>query len=129
MIYPILSLKVLIFSIWTDKRLPAPSQQVEHLLNMFTGNNKETGTTPLSSFLILNSFHALFLCLSYLLWTVSSLLEWMILQTKPHEIKSFLSFNFSITNVCGAICLAEDGTRMVAYSFNYPLVLFRNGLT
>ena len=44
--------------------LPVQSQQLEHVWDMFTVNNKDTGTAPLSSFLILNSFHTLFLCLS-----------------------------------------------------------------
>ena len=36
----------------------------------------------------------------------------MISQTKPLKTKSFLPFNFSVTNICVAILLAEDGTRM-----------------
>ena len=74
---------------------------------MLTVNNKDTGTTPLASFLILNSFHSWFLRLSSLLWTGSSLIEWMISQTKPLKIKPFLTFNFSITNICVAILLAD----------------------
>ena len=36
----------------------------------------------------------------------------MISQTKPLKAKSFLPFNFSVTKICVAIRLAEDGTRM-----------------
>ena len=36
----------------------------------------------------------------------------MISQTKPLKIKSFLPFNFAITQLCVAIPVAEDGTRM-----------------
>ena len=37
----------------------------------------------------------------------------MISQTKPLKTKSFLPFNFSVTNICVAIRLAyEGGTRM-----------------
>ena len=36
----------------------------------------------------------------------------MISQTKPLKTKSFLSFNFSVTSICVAIRLTEDGTRM-----------------
>ena len=36
----------------------------------------------------------------------------MVSQTKPLKIESFLPFKFSITNICVAIRLAEDGTRM-----------------
>ena len=50
----------------------------------------------------------------------NSLLGRMISQTKPLKIKSFLPFNFSITKICVAIRLAEDGTRMDG--INYPLV-------
>ena len=35
----------------------------------------------------------------------------MISQTKPLKTKSFLPFNFSVTNILVAIRL-EDGTRM-----------------
>ena len=41
----------------------------------------------------------------------------MISQTKPLKIKSFLSFNLSITKICVAIRLAEDGTRMSGILF------------
>ena len=116
MIYLILSLKVLIFSIWIW-RLPVQSQQLEHVWNMFTGNLNDTVTTPLFSFLILNSFHTLLFFLSSLLWTGSFLLGRMTSQTKPLKIKSFLPFNSSTTNICAAICLAEDRTRMGSIYF------------
>ena len=45
----------------------------------------------------------------------------MISQTKPFKTKS-LQFNFAVTKICAAIHLSEDGTRMAAYGFNYPLV-------
>ena len=51
--------------------------------------------------------------------------KWMISQTKPLKIKSFLPFNFAITEICVAIRLPENGARMGeggANSFNYPLV-------
>ena len=105
-------IKCLSFEYEPGKRLPVQSQQLEHVWNMITVNNKDTGTTPLSSFLILNSFYTSFLCSSSLLWTGSSLLGRMISQTKPLKIKSFLPFNFPITNIRSAIRLAEDGTRM-----------------
>ena len=91
------------------------SQQLEHVWNMFTVNNKNTEMMPSSSFLILNSFHPLSLCLSSWLWAGRSLLGRMISQTKPLKIKYFLPFNFSITNICVAIRLAEDGTRMAGF--------------
>ena len=78
--------------------MPVQSQQLEHVGNMFTVNNEDTGTTPLSSCLILNSCHTLFLCLTS--------------QTKALKTKSFFPFNFSVTNMCVAIRLAKDGTRM-----------------
>ena len=53
MIYPILSSKVPIFSIWIWQTIVC---LLEHVWNMFTVNNKDTVTMPLSSFLILNSF-------------------------------------------------------------------------
>ena len=46
----------------------------------------------------------------------------MVSQTKPLKIESFLPFKFSITNICVAIRLAEDGTRMGGKYFIYPLV-------
>ena len=64
------------------------------------------------TFLILNSFHTSFLCLSYKLWTGNSLLGQMISQTKTFKLKSFLPFNFAITKICVAVRLAEDGKRM-----------------
>ena len=36
----------------------------------------------------------------------------MVSQTERLKKKSFLPFNFTITKICVAICLAEDGTRM-----------------
>ena len=36
----------------------------------------------------------------------------MVSQTEPLKRKSFLPFNFPVTNICVAIRLAEDGTRM-----------------
>ena len=74
---------------------------------MFTVNNKDTRTLTLT-FLILNSFHTLLLCLCYELWTGNSLLERMISQIKPLRIKYFLPFNFEITTICVAIRLTED---------------------
>ena len=56
---------------------------------MFTVNNKGTQTTPLPSFLILHSFHTLFLALSSLLSTGTSLLGRMILEKKPLKINVF----------------------------------------
>ena len=47
----------------------------------------------------------------------------MISQAKILKIKSFLPFNFAVTKICAAIRLSENGTRMGAYSFDYPLVL------
>ena len=46
----------------------------------------------------------------------------MISQTKPLKTKSFLPFNFPVTNICVAIRLAEMEQEWAAYSFNYPLV-------
>ena len=52
----------------------------------------------------------------------------MVSQTKSLKLKSSLSFNFAITKIFVAIRLAEDGTRMGGiYSFNYPLVSWKNG--
>ena len=47
-----------------------------------------------------------------------------MLQTKSLETRSFLPFNFAITEICVATRLAKDRTRMGAYSFDYPLVYF-----
>ena len=41
---------------------------------------------------------------------------------KASQKNFFLSFNFTITKICFAVRLAEDGTRMGGISFNYPLV-------
>ena len=38
-------------------------------------------------------------------------------QTKLFKTKSFLPFNFPIFNICVAIRLAEDGTRMGGIEF------------
>ena len=43
------------------KRLPVQDQQLEHVRNMLTANEEDTGATPLPSCLILNCFHTLFL--------------------------------------------------------------------
>ena len=45
------------------------------------------------------------------------MLEQTISQTRPLQIKSFLPFNFSITNICVAIRLADDRTRMGSIYF------------
>ena len=111
-LYPTLPLKEFNFSIWTRQTFACSKSTIKHVWNMFTVNNKDTGTTPLSSFLILNSFYTLFLGLSSLFWTGISFLGRMILQVKPLKIRYFLPFNFSITNICVAIRLANDGTRM-----------------
>ena len=47
----------------------------------------------------------------------------MISQTKPLKIILFLPFKFSVTNICVAIRLAQDGKQWAAHSFNYPLIL------
>ena len=41
----------------------------------------------------------------------------MISKTKSLKIKPFLTFNLAITNICVAIHLAEDGTRMGGKQF------------
>ena len=41
----------------------------------------------------------------------------MISQTKPLKTKSFLPFNFSVTNICVVIRLADDGTGMGGIQF------------
>ena len=105
-------IKCLSFEYKPGKRVPVQSQQLEHVWNMITVNNKDTGTTPLSSFLILNSFYTSFLCSSSLLWTSSSLLGRMISQTEPLKINFFLPFNFPNTKLRSVIRLAEDKTRM-----------------
>ena len=69
------------------------------------------------TFLILNRFHTLFLCLSYWLWTGNFLLGQMISQTKTLKIKFFLWFNFEITTICVAIRLAEIGIRLGSIEF------------
>ena len=49
MIYPILSSKVLSLQYEPGKGLPVQSEQLEHVWNMFIVNNKDSGTTSLSS--------------------------------------------------------------------------------
>ena len=86
---------------------------------MFTVNNKDTRTTPLTSLIlnivnidILNIEQLSHLTLVLKLLTGHSLLRRIISQTKTLKIKSFLPFNFAISKTCVAIRLAEDGTRM-----------------
>ena len=63
--------KCLSFQYEPGRRLLLQSQQLENVGNMFTVNNEDTGATPLSSCLILNSFQNLFFCLSSYHWTGS----------------------------------------------------------
>ena len=86
---------------------------------MFTVNNKNTRTAPLTSLIlnidnidILDTEQLSHFILVLKLLTLNSLLGQMISQTKTLKIKFFLSFNFAITKICVAIDLAEDGTRM-----------------
>ena len=67
-----------------------------------------------SGVLILNfeQFLDLFLMLQLLTLNRWLLAGMLISQTKPLKIKSFVPLNFAITNICVAICLAEDETRM-----------------
>ena len=87
---------------------------------MFTVNNKDTTTTPLTS-LILNIVNIDILKtvqLSHLVVVLKlltlrrSLLGRMISQTKTLTVKSFFLFKFAITKIYVAIRLAENGRRM-----------------
>ena len=88
---------------------------------MFTVNNKDTRTTALTllilnivSILNIKQFSHLILMLKLL---TLKRMKRMISQIKPLKIKSFLSFNFAITKICGAIYLADDKTRMDGIQF------------
>ena len=85
---------------------------------MFTVNNKDTRTTPLTQ-LILNIVNIDILNIEQLLHLILAGTNDI---TKTLKIKYFLCFNFAITKICVAIRLAEDGKGMAAYSFDYPQV-------
>ena len=81
---------------------------------MFTVNNKDTRTTPLTS-LILNIVNIDILNikqLSHLILVLKLLTLNRIQQTKTLKIKYFVPFNFAITKICPALRLEADGTRM-----------------
>ena len=61
---------------------------------------------------ILNIKQLSHLILVLKLLTGNSLLRRVIPQINPLKVKSFLPFNFAITEICVAVHLAEDGTRM-----------------
>ena len=52
------------------------------------------------------------------------MLERVISQTKALKTISFLLFNFSVTNICVEIRLAEDGTRMGGILFQQSPSLY-----
>ena len=75
---------------------------------MFTVNNKDTRTTPLTS-LILNIVNIDILNikqLSHLILVLKLLTLNRIQQTKTLKIKYFVPFNFAITKICLALRLA-----------------------
>ena len=85
---------------------------------MFTVNNKDIRTTPLT-LLILNIVNIDILNIEQLshfilVLKLLTLLGRMISQTKTLKIKSFLPFNFAITKICVAIRLAENGRHIVS---------------
>ena len=95
--------KCLSFQYKPGKRLLVQSQQLEHVWSMLTANN--------AIFFILNPEQFSHLILGR-----------MISRRKPFKTKSLLPFNFSITNICVAIRLAADGTRMGSKDSDYLLV-------
>ena len=88
---------------------------------MFTVNNKDIRTTPLTS-LILNNVNIdilnaeqlsrLALVLKLLPLNRQFLAGANDIINKNSQIESFLPFNIAITNICIAIGLAEDRTRI-----------------
>ena len=76
-------------------RLLVQSQQLEHVGNMFTVNNEDTYSCA---------------------WVANfeQVVSWWDgwYHKKPLKTNFFLPFNFSVSNICVAIRLAEDGTWM-----------------
>ena len=87
--------KCLSFQYEPGRRLPVQSQQLEHVGNMFTVNNEDTYSCA---------------------WVANfeQVVSWWDgwYHKKPLKTNFFLPFNFSVSNICVAIRLAEDGTRM-----------------
>ena len=106
-----------VFSIWTQQTFACSKSTIKTKFEIcqqltIKNYNDAIDVVLVPSFLMLNSFHILFLCFSYYFWTGNSLLDGMISQKKPLKIESFLPSSFAITKICVAIRLAGDGTRM-----------------
>ena len=128
MIYPILSSKVFVFSIWTQQTFACSNSTIRtklEICSQLTINTLEWRHWHRSSVLILNfeQFSPLVLVLQLLTLNRQFLAGPLISQTRPPKIKSLVPLNFAISKICVAKCLAEDERRMGSiYSFNYPLV-------
>ena len=114
--------KCLSFQYEHGKGLPVEGQQIEHVGNMFTINNEDTGATPLSSCLILNSFHTLFWCLVANFEQVVSCWDGWYHKQSLSKQYLFSHLIFQLLTFVLRYVQQRMEQEWAAYSFNYPLV-------
>ena len=126
MIHPVLSSKVFPFLIWTQETFARSKSTVRtkcEICSQLIMKIPEWCHWRSSSAFILKQFLHLvlvlqLLALNRLLFTGKNYIKNTISQNK----RAYSPFDFESLKICVAIRIAEDGTTMGAYSFNYILL-------